>query len=204
MTIKHISPVALALVLACSPAAEPPAAPKLERAEGVVASITPNAVTLSEAGGKTETIPLIPGWTVAVSKAISVDQIKAGSYLGTTNHAGADATGLSTEVHLSPTGVKGPGLDFVMDPVADTTMTNGTVVTVAKSAAGQVLEIDYGSGVRRVTVPPGAPLVLNTPGTQDMVKPGQTVRVTRFIPAKGGQPRQFITIGENGAPPPAD
>jgi|KBSMisStandDraft_5_1062788.scaffolds.fasta_scaffold791902_2 hypothetical protein len=202
MRISHFSPAALALLLACSPRAETAAAPKVERAEGVVTRISASEISLSEAGGKTETITLRPGWTVAVSRPISIDQIKPGSYLGTTNHAGPDATGRSTEVHLSPNGIKGPGLDFVMDPVADTTMTNGTVVTVATTAGGQVLKIDYGSGVRTVTVPPGTPLVLNTPGSQDLVKVGQTVRVIKFTPAGGGEARQFITVGENGAPPP--
>jgi hypothetical protein len=43
--------------------------------------------------------------------------------------------------------------------------------------------------------------VLNSPGDRGMVKPGRTVRLVTFTPA-GGQPRQFITVGENGAPPP--
>jgi hypothetical protein len=206
MKMKRFSPAAVVLLFACSPqadtGAETGAAPKVERVEGVVTSISAGAITLSETGGKTETIQLRPGWTVAVSRPISVDQITSGSYLGTTNHAKPDGTGQSTEVHVSPPGIKGPGLDFVMDPAAQTTMTNGTVATVVKSVGGQVLEINYGSGVRRVTVPPGTPVVLNTPGGQDLVKVGQKVRVGSFTPAGGGSPRQFITVGENGAPPP--
>jgi hypothetical protein len=202
MKIKHSSAVAVALLLAGAAHAQSGAAPKIERAEGVVARISASEITLSEAGGKTETIPLRPGWTVAVSKPISVGQIKPGSYLGTTNHAKPDGTGQSTEVHVSPAGIKGPGLDFVMEAGTDTTMTNGVVATVVKSDGGQVLEINYGSGVRRVTVPPGTPIVLNSPGGQDLVKAGHKVRVISFTPATGGPPHQFITVGEDGAPPP--
>jgi hypothetical protein len=201
MKRRHLSPAALALLLACGSRAEAAAAPKLERTEGVVASISATEITLSKAGGRTETIQLRPGWTVAVYRPISVDQITPGSYLGTTNHARPDGTGQSTEVHVSPPGVKGPGVDFVMEAGTDTTMTNGTVATVVKSVGGQVLEINYGSGVRRVTVPPGTPVMLSTPGSQDMVKPGLAVRVGSFTPAGGGQTRQFITIGEGGARP---
>jgi hypothetical protein len=175
--------------------------PKVERVEGVVTALTGSAITLAEPGGKTETIALLPSWSVSVSKPVSVDQIKPGSYLGTTNYAKPDGTGVSTEVHVSPPGGTGPGLDFLMDAVAQTTMTNGTVSMVVKSEGGQVLSVNYGAGVRRVTVPPGTPVVLNTPGDRGMVKPGRTVRLVKFTPA-GGQPRQFITVGENGAPPP--
>jgi hypothetical protein len=202
MVKSQFASAAAALLLACAAHADTGAAPKVERWEGVVTHLSASEITLSEAGGKTETIPLRPGWTVAVSKPIAVDQIKPGSYLGTTNHARPDGTGLSTEVHVSPPGRTGPGLDFVMEAGTDTTMTNGVVATVVKSDGGQVLEINYGSGVRRVTVPPGTPIVLNAPGGQDLVRPGHKVRVISFTPASGGPPRQFITVGENGAPPP--
>src|SRR4051812_18793537 len=100
--ISRFSPAALALLLACSPGPNPATEPKAERPEGVVPRIPGSETSLSGAGGKTETIPLRPGWTFAVSRPTSIDQIKPGSYLGTTNHAGPDATGRSTEVHLSP------------------------------------------------------------------------------------------------------
>jgi hypothetical protein len=202
MTRKHLLSAAAALALAGVARAQTGAAPKVEHADGVVKTISDGEITLAEAGGKTETIRLLPGWSVAVSKPISVEQIGPGSYLGTTNYAKPDGTGRSTEVHVSPPGVKGPGLDFLMDAAAQTTMTNGVVATVVKSDGGQVLEINYGSGVRRVTVPPGTPVVLNTPGSRDLVKVGQSVRVVTFTPATGGAPHLFITVGENGAPPP--
>jgi hypothetical protein len=177
------------------------AAPKVERHEGVVTALTASAITLAGAGGKSETLPLLPTWTVSVSKLIPVSEIKPGSYLGTTNYAKPDGTGVSTEVHVSPPGGTGPGLDFLMDAAAQTTMTNGTVSTVVKSEGGQVLSVNYGKGVRRVTVPPGVPVVLNTPGERAMVTVGRTVRVVTFTPA-GGEPRQFITVGADGGPPP--
>jgi hypothetical protein len=200
--MKPILAAAVTLVLACAAHADVGAAPKIERAEGVVTGISESEITLAEAGGKSDTIKLLPGWTVAVSKPIPVEQIQPGSYLGTNNYAKPDGTGRSTEVHVSPPGIKGPGLDFVMDAAAQTTMTNGIVATVVKSDGGQVLKINYGAGERRVTVPPGTPVVLNTPGGHELVKSGLKVRVINYTPSTGGPPHQFITVGENGAPPP--
>jgi hypothetical protein len=180
--------------LAISPAlatAQPGPPPNIQRTEGVVTAITDNDITLAEAGGKTETLKLVPGWGVSVSKPISVSDIKPGSYLGTTNHAKPDGTGVSTEVHVAPPGQSGPGVDFVMQAGTDVTMTNGTVATVVSSPGGQVLEVNYGSGVRKVTVPPGTPIVMNTTGDKALIKPGVKVLVITF--GAPPQQRQIIT-----------
>src|SRR5665213_1306579 len=128
--------------------------PQMIRIEGKVAAISASQIVLTKDDGTTATIPLLPNWAVMVSKPISVDQIQPGSYLGTTNYAKPDGTGTSLEVHAFPPGLKGPGVDFVMDAKAGTTMTNGVVGTVVKSSAGRVLTVDYGHGVRTITVPP--------------------------------------------------
>jgi hypothetical protein len=190
--MKTILIAVTALALAGAAAAQPAAPPNISRAEGLVTAMSDSDITLAEADGKTETIKLVPGWSVSVSKAISVSEIVPGSYLGTTNHAKPDGTGTSTEVHVSPPGVKGPGVDFVMVAGTDTTMTNGVVATVVKSDGGQVLEINYGSGVRKVTVPPGTPIVLTTQGDRATVKAGAKVRVVTF--GAPGSQRQVITV----------
>ena len=197
-----VTAFALSGALAGAAQAQPAAAPTTQRAEGLVAAISDTEITLDEGNGKNETIKLLPGWTVSVSRPIAVSEIAAGSYLGTTNYAKPDGTGRSVEVHVSPPGVKGPGVDFLMDASANTTMTNGVVATVVQSDGGRVLEINYGSGVRKVTVPPGTPVVLNSPGDKTMVKAGVRARIVTFTPPGGGTARQFITVGPNGAPPP--
>jgi hypothetical protein len=199
--MRSLLAAAAILTLAAAAQAQTGPAPKVERHEGVVTALDDKSITLFEPDGDSETLTLLPDWSVSVSRPISVSEIKPGSYLGTTNHAKPDGAGVSTEVHVSPPGATGPGLDFLMDAAAQTTMTNGTVTKVVKSEGGQVLSVDYGAGVRRVTVPPGTPVVLNTPGDRKLVAVGRTVRVVTFTPASG-EPRQFITVGPDGAPPP--
>ncbi|HEY3696229.1 hypothetical protein [Phenylobacterium sp.] len=190
-----------ALSMAAAAHAQTAAPPKVERVEGVVTALTDTEITLAEANGRTETIKLLPTWSVGVARPISVEDIKPGSYLGTTNHATPDGAGVSTEVHVSPPGTAGPGLDFLMDAAAQTTMTNGVVTTVVRSEGGRVLTVNYGAGARRITVPAGVPVVLTTAGDRSLVKVGAKVRLVNFTPS-GGAPRQFISVGENGAPPP--
>ncbi len=200
--MKTMLAAVAALALAGAAQAQPAGPPKIDRAEGVVTAISASEVTLSESGGKTETIKLVPTWGVSVSKAISVDEIAPGSYLGTTNYAKPDGTGRSVEVHVSPPGVKGPGVDFLMDAAANTTMTNGVVAKVVRSDGGQVFDVDYGKGVRKITVPPGTPIVMNSQGDRSLVKPGTKVRIVTFAPPGGGEARQFMTVGANGELPP--
>lgn len=198
-----LAAAALALAGAAHAQMPPGGMPKIERVMGTVTALSDTAITLAEAGGKTETIPLLPTWAVSVSKPITVEDIQPGSYLGTTNHPTGTGSGISTEVHVSPPGQGGPGVDFVMDAAANTTMTNGTVSTVVKTDGGRALTVDYGHGVRTVTVPPGVPVVLNSPGSRDMVKVGAVVGVMTMTPTNGGPTRQVVRIGANGAPPPA-
>jgi hypothetical protein len=166
--------------------------PQMTRVEGKVASISESQIVLTKADGTTATIPLLPTWAVMVSKPISVDQIQPGSYLGTTNYAKPDGTGTSLEVHAFPPGMKGPGVDFVMDAKAGTTMTNGVVGTVVKSSAGRVLTVDYGHGVRTITVPSGVPIVMNAPGDRSTIVVGEAVMVANVERPTGEA--QFITV----------
>jgi hypothetical protein len=167
--------------------------PQMTRIEGKVAAISASQIVLTKDDGTTATIPLLPNWAVMVSKPISVDQIQPGSYLGTTNYAKPDGTGTSLEVHAFPPGLKGPGVDFVMDAKAGTTMTNGVVGTVVKSSAGRVLTVDYGHGVRTITVPPGVPIVMNAPGDRSTIAVGEAVMVANVKRPTGEA--QFITVG---------
>jgi hypothetical protein len=190
-TILKVAILALSLFGAAAVGAQ--GMPQMTRVTGKVAAISTTQIVLTKADGTAATIPLLPNWVVIVSRPISVDQIQPGSYLGTTNYAKPDGTGVSLEVHAFPTGMKGPGLDFVMDANAGTTMTNGVVGTVTQSAAGRVLSVDYGHGVRVITVPPGVPVVLNTPGDRSAVTVGETVTVGNVSRPDGDA--QFVSIG---------
>jgi hypothetical protein len=164
-------------------------APQMTRIQGKVAAISATQITLTKADGTTVVTPLLPNWTVRASKPISIDEIKPGSYLGTTNYAKPDGTGTSLEVHVAPSG---PGVDFVMDAKAGTTMTNGVVGTVTQSANGRVLAVDYGTGKRTITVPAGVPILMSVEGDKSTVTVGKSVTVTNVTLPAG--PAQFIAI----------
>lgn len=164
-----------------------------QQAAGKLQAFSKNQISLVTATGAIATVKLEPGVRVIMATPIKVSDIAPGSYIGTTNYAKPDGTGRSLEVHVSPPGVKGPGVDFVMDANAGTTMTNGVVDTVVESEGGRVLSVNHGAGVRRITVPPTVPVVLNTPSDSSRLTPGAVVRVAIFTTSTGVK-AQFITV----------
>ena len=192
--MRSISKVAavLALTMLSAPTVFAEAAPQTTRVQGTVSALTDSQIVLTKADGTTATIPLMATWMVGFNKPISIEAIQPGSYLGTTNYAKPDGTGTSLEVHAFPPGMKGPGVDYVMDANAGTTMTNGVVGTVVKSGDGRVLTVDYGRGVRTITVPAGVPIMMTTIVGHSAVKVGETVIVANIVRPQG--PLQFISI----------
>ena len=188
--IKPIAKAAaLGLTLFAATGLHAQGAPQVTRVQGKVAAISASQITLTKADGTTTVVPLLPNWSVRASKPIAIDEIKPGSYLGTTNYAKPDGTGTSLEVHVAPSG---PGVDFVMDAKAGTTMTNGVVGTVTQSPNGRVLTVDYGTGKRTITVPPGVPILMSVEGDKSTVAVGTSVTVTNAILPAG--PAQFISV----------
>jgi hypothetical protein len=167
-------------------------APQMTRVQGKITAILENQIILTKADDTTAVVALLPTWTVRATKPVTIEDIKPGSYLGTTNYAKPDGTGTSLEVHVSPPGQTGPGVDFVMDAKAGTTMTNGVVGTVTQSANGRVLTVDYGHGTRTITVPPGTPILMSVPGDKSTITVGKSVTITNVTLPTG--PAQFIAL----------
>jgi len=184
-----------------------PAAPapmmQLHIVRGVVASASATALVITGRDGKAINVNLAPNWTVAVLKPIPVDQIKTGSFIGTTEMPQADGSGMSLEVHVFPPGVKMGEGHYPWDLQPGAMMTNGTVGTVAAVSGGRALDVTYPSGTRHVVVPPGAPVVLITPGgDRALIKPGVSVFLVAAPGPDGVLVANAITTGENGAAPP--
>ena len=155
----------------------------------------------------------------------SVDQIKAGTFVGIANVPGASAAS-ALEVVVFPDAMKGAGLgDYPWDlaaqgaPVAaGSAMTNGTVtsstagamatpsamtngtVKNASTAAGLVPTVDYGKGEKSIVVPAGAPVVGIVAADRSKLVPGAHV----FVSTRSDAPKSaaFVAVGIDGTVPP--
>jgi len=185
--------------LAQAPAGAPPPAPTFVR--GTIEKIDDKSVTLKAADGKLATYALAKDWAVNLLKAVKVDAIQPGSFIGTAEMPQADGTGRSLEVHVFPPGVKAGEGHYPWDSQKGAMMTNGTVGKVVKSAKGRKLTVTYPSGERTIVVPKGVPIVQFTTGDHALVKPGVPAFVMVFQTPDGAM-TPSISIGEHGAKPP--
>lgn len=201
------------------------AADPLSNVRGTIVSASPDKLTVQTATGKM-TLALDATTKIAGIVPSSLDQIKAGTFVGIANVPGGDASS-ALEVVVFPDAMKGTGLgDYAWDlaPTAQggaqkSAMTNGTVkasstgggaastsamtngtVKKTSSAQGLVLTVDYGKGEKNIQVPPNVPVVTFVPADATKLVPGAHV----FVAPKAGAPTSagFVAVGINGAIPP--
>jgi len=186
--------------LAQAPAPAAPPTPTVVR--GTVTAMTETSLTVKTDKGP-QTVALAPSWSVAMTKAVAIDAIQPGSFIGTTEMPNKDgSTGKSLEVHVFPPGVKMGAGHYGWDLKPGSMMTNGDVATVVAGKKGsRELDVSYPTGQRHITVPANVPVVQITPGKREMLKVG-----TPVFMVVGKTPNGFVTnsvsVGENGAKPP--
>jgi hypothetical protein len=173
--------------------------PPGERVSGTVKSVAADNVVLTTPKGEV-TIALTPQTRVMAQQKASSSDIKPGSYVATANQDGKEPnTGTSTELRVSEGGGRG-----VNRPMNDSglTMTNGNVKSVTRTAAGQVMDVEYEAGkTRRVTLPDS--IAVQRMVTLDMtaLKPGVSVNAMTSKGADGKDVANMIQIDSAGAQP---
>ncbi len=179
---------------------------------GVVSAASATSLTITSQGAPA-TYALTPATNIMVTHKGSLADIKAGTFLGTTNTPAADGTGSSTEVHIFPPGVKMGEGDRPMPAqpgAAAARMTNGTVSAasaaggarmtngsagkVSTSGQGVQMDVAYEGGTRRIVVTPATPISVMSAGTPAMLKPGTKVLVGHAPAAGGPDTASFINV----------
>ncbi len=191
----------LALFAAAAAGAQP-APSSLQAVRGVVSAVDPSHLTIQPKVGAPLTIDLTPTWSVQVTKAIDVAEIREGSFIGTAEIPQSDGVGQSLEVHVFPPGVKIGEGHYAWTLAQGSMMTNGTVGTVTSGSRGRELQVSYPGGQRKIIVPPGVPVVRITNGERAMIAPGAAVFLMAFPKPGGGLIAGAVAVGENGAAPP--
>jgi hypothetical protein len=211
--------VSAATAMSAAIAADPPA-----HIRGTVVSAAPGSLTVKTSEGSVS-VAIDASTRISGIVPSSVDQIKAGTFVGIANVSGTGASS-ALEVVVFPDAMKGTGLgDYPWDlappgsAVSRTSaMTNGTVksstrggmttasamtngtVKNTSTAGGLTLTVDYGKGEKTIQVPSGVPVVGVVPADNSKLVAGARV----FIATKKDAPKSagFIAVGIDGAIPP--
>lgn len=204
-TISLLAVACTTLALAQAPA---PANPSV-RLRGTIEKVESASITIKERSGEVITLVRPADMDVLEVLAVSLSDIKPGSYIGTAAMPQADGTQLALEVLVFPEAMRGGGEGHrPWDLQPQSTMTNATVADLAAAPSsvpgGQKLLLKYKDGEKTVIVPPNVPVVTFKPAKSDekvLLVPGAKVMIT--AQEKDGKPTALrMLVGRNGFAPP--
>jgi len=172
----------LALIATCAfsgaafaqgaPAGAPPGPMRLA---GTVTAIDGSVVTLKADDGTETRLVMGSGLNLMAARPAEREEIKPGSLVATAARTQPDGTGRSYGFRLIAPGSPTLGSGRGPMPESGTTITNGTVTKVTKSAAGHEIDIAYDGGTRHVLLPPDIPVVSSFPADRTLLKVGVPV-----------------------------
>ena len=140
---------------------------------------------------------------IAIAKT-SLSEIKPGSYIGVSAMPQPDGSQKAFAIHIFPEKMRGVAEGHrPWDQRPNSTMTNATVAQTVKGVEGQVIDVKYKDGEKKVMVPADASIVAFADGDKSEIKPGAKVII--FGAKKmddGSLETNRIGVGRDGIAPP--
>lgn len=188
-------------MIAESVAQQPPAI----RIRGEVTKAEGQTIVIRGRDGADYTLKLPGNPRVMALVKAGIGDIKPNSYIGVTGMPMADGSQRAIAIHIFSEAQRGTAEGHMAwDLQPGSTMTNATVTeAVVAGADGQVVNLKYKDGEKKVIVSPQTPIVAYTPGNLSEVKPG--VKVIVFGARKqddGSFSAPGVSYGRDGVAPP--
>jgi hypothetical protein len=170
--------------------------------------------TIESIDGKTLAIKTREGTDVKVNMTddigvigiakTSLSDIKQGSYIGVSGLPQPDGSQKALAVHIFPEAMRGANEGFrPWDLRPNSTMTNATVAQTVAGVDGQVIDVKYKDGEKKVVVTPDTAIVAFVNGEKSDIKPGAKIII--FGAKKlddGSLETNRIGVGKDGIAPP--
>jgi hypothetical protein len=203
----------------------PSLAPSSQRIRGKIDAYDPVArmLNVTTSDRKTMSVTLEPDVRVIYDVKRTLNDIKAGDFIGAATLKAADGKLRAQEVHIFPDSMRGAGEGQI--PVGDANpsrfMTNATVAEVASVAANKgTIRIGYrggsvaadgtcigraGSGAgctgeAEIQVVPGIPIIALMTGDESLLVPGAAVSLN-VVSAEGGLKSSRLAVEKDGVKP---
>lgn len=192
----HLISFSLVVLMAAAAVAQQP--PQGVRIAGTVKSVAATHVILATPKGNVD-IAITPQTRVLVRRPAATEEIKPGTYLGTSNQNSAEVgTGTAKEIHMMD---KGPNVNFAMNK-SGLMMTNGHVKSVTHTAKGEEIDVDYGKAqTRHVIVSKDTVMTRMVDLGAAGLKPGVEVSANTTTGADGKPTATFIVVTTSATNP---
>ncbi|KJK23953.1 hypothetical protein UB46_13215 [Burkholderiaceae bacterium 16] len=191
-------------MLAAAPAvlAQPAPAATPTGVRGTVTAFSGDTLKVRTRSGQDLEVGLTKDTAVRAVTLAKVDEIKAGSYIGSAAVPQADGSLKALEVHVFPPSMRGSGEGHrAWDLGKNSSMTNGTVGNVVVSN-GRTITVKYADGEKRIVIPNDVPIVNLEPGDRSLLVPGAHIVLFASKAADGTLTARFISAGKAGVVPP--
>jgi hypothetical protein len=192
---------AIVSVLASAASAQQP---PTVRIRGTIESMDGPMLMIKTRDGNDVKVKMTDDLSVIGIAKTSLSEIKTGSYIGVSGMPQPDGSQKALAVHIFPEPMRGVAEGFrPWDLRPNSTMTNATVAETVAGVDGQVIQVKYKDGEKKVVVPPDAAIVAFLSGEKSEVKPGAKIIIFGAVKKDDGSlETNRIGVGRDGIAPP--
>jgi hypothetical protein len=197
-----LTSLAVVSVLASSAWAQQP--PTTTRIRGTIESVNGKTLSIKTREGSDVKVNTTDDITVIGIAKTSLSDIKKDSYIGVSGMPQPDGSQKAIAIHIFPEAMRGAAEGFrPWDLRPNSTMTNATVAQTVAGVDGQVIDVKYKDGEKKVVVTPDTAIVAFVTGDKSEIKPGAKIII--FGAKKnddGSLETNRIGVGRDGIAPP--
>jgi hypothetical protein len=178
--------------------------PPTVRIRGTIESIDGKTMSIKTREGTDVKVNMTDDISVIGIAKTSLSEIKPGSYIGVSALPQPDGSQKAFAIHIFPEAMRGAAEGHrPWDQRPNSTMTNATVAQTVTAVDGQVIDVKYKDGEKKVVVPPDAAIVAFLAGEKSEIKPGAKVIIFGAVKKDDGSlETNRIGIGRDGIAPP--
>jgi hypothetical protein len=178
--------------------------PPTVRIRGTIEAVDGNMLSIKTREGTDVKVKTTDDLTVIGIAKSSLSDIKENSYIGVSAMPQADGSQKAIAIHIFPEAMRGAGEGFrPWDLRPNSTMTNATVAQSVTSVDGQVIQVKYKDGEKKVVVGPDASIVAFVTGNKAELKPGAKIIIFGAMKKDDGSlETNRLGVGLDGITPP--
>jgi hypothetical protein len=201
MTRALLASFAIISVLASTAWAQQP---PTVRIRGTIDGVDGKTMSIKTREGNDVKVNMTDDISVIGIAKTSLSEIKPGSYIGVSALPQPDGSQKAFAIHIFPEAMRGAAEGHrPWDQRPNSTMTNATVAQTVTAVDGQVIDVKYKDGEKKVVVPPDAAIVAFVSGEKSEIKPGAKVIIFGAMKkGDGSLETNRIGIGRDGIAPP--
>ena len=194
----------LAVVSVLASSAWAQQSPTPTRIRGTIESVDGKTMSIKTREGTDVKVNMTDDITVIGVAKASLSDIKESSYIGVSGMPQPDGSQKALAIHIFPEAMRGAAEGFrAWDLRPNSTMTNATVAQTVAGVDGQVIDVKYKDGEKKVVVPPGTPIVTFVAGDKSEVKPGAKIIIFGAVKKEDGiLEANRVNVGRDGITPP--